>query len=92
MLLALHGALVIVGRDVFEHPSLGWGDLLSIGSSLFYAAYLLNTQKVRQRTGTLSFMWLSSVSATTLLLLYVGYWLSQNYGPMQALYYVMVML
>jgi len=71
MLLALLGALVIVGGDVFEHPSLGWGDLLAIGSSLFYAAYLLNTQKVRQRTGTLSFMWLSSVSATLLLLLYV---------------------
>jgi len=71
MLLALLGALVIVGGDIFEHPSLGWGDLLAIGSSLFYAAYLLNTQKVRQRTGTLSFMWLSSVSATVLLLLYV---------------------
>jgi drug/metabolite transporter (DMT)-like permease len=71
MLLALLGALVIVGRDVFEHPSLGWGDLLSIGSSLFYAAYLLNTQRVRQRTGTLSFMWLSSVAATVLLLVYV---------------------
>lgn len=71
MLLALLGALVIVGGDVFEHPRLGWGDLLAIGSSLFYAAYLLNTQRVRQRTGTLSFMWLSSVSATVLLLLYV---------------------
>jgi drug/metabolite transporter (DMT)-like permease len=71
MLLALVGALVIVGRDVFEHPRIGWGDLLAIGSSLFYAAYLLNTQRVRQRTGTLSFMWLSSASATVLLLAYV---------------------
>ena len=71
MLMAFLGAVIIVGRDVFEHPNLGWGDLLSVGSSLFYAGYLLSTQRVRQRLNTLSFMWLSSVVAMLFLLAYV---------------------
>jgi drug/metabolite transporter (DMT)-like permease len=70
MALALVGAVVIVGRDAVIHPNLGWGDLLAVGSSLFYAAYILNTQRVRQKMDTLSFMWLSSVSAAVLLLAY----------------------
>src|SRR6476469_3804069 len=43
MALALAGAAIIVGRDVYEHPHLGWGDMLAVCSSLFYAAYILNT-------------------------------------------------
>jgi drug/metabolite transporter (DMT)-like permease len=70
MALALAGAAIIVGRDAIIHPNLGWGDLLSVGSSLFYAGYILNTQRVRQRMDTLSFMWLSSASAAVLLLAY----------------------
>ena len=71
MAMAFAGAVVIVGRDVFEHPNLGWGDLLAVGSSLFYAGYLLGTQRVRQHIGTLPFMWLSSFVAMVFLLAYV---------------------
>lgn len=71
MLIAVAGAVLIVGRDVFEHPSIGWGDLLAVGSSLFYAGYLLSTQRARQNMGTLAFMWVSSAVATILLLAYV---------------------
>lgn len=71
MALALVGAVIVVGRDVFEHPRLGWGDLLAVGSSIFYAGYLLSTGRVRQQLGTLPFMWLSSAAATILLLGYV---------------------
>jgi drug/metabolite transporter (DMT)-like permease len=70
MTLALVGVLVIMGRDVLEHPNLGWGDLLAVGSSIFYASYLLNTRQIRQRMDTLSFMWLSSASASVVLLAY----------------------
>lgn len=42
-----------------------------MGSSLFYAGYLLTTNRTRQRMGTLPFMWLSSAAATVLLLVYV---------------------
>ncbi|HKP54808.1 MAG TPA: DMT family transporter [Chloroflexia bacterium] len=71
MFMAFAGAVIIVGRDVFEHHDLGWGDLLAVSSSLFYAAYLLGTQRVRQHVGTLPFMWLSSVVATAFMLAYV---------------------
>lgn len=71
MFMAFSGAVIIVGRDIFEHPDLGWGDLLAVGSSLFYAGYLLGTQRVRQHVGTLSFMWLSSVVALAFMLAYV---------------------
>jgi drug/metabolite transporter (DMT)-like permease len=71
MLLALAGAVIIVGRDVVEHPNLGWGDLLAVGSSLFYAGYLLGTQRARQYWATLPFMWVSSVAATLALLSFI---------------------
>jgi drug/metabolite transporter (DMT)-like permease len=71
MLLAFAGAVVIVGRDAFEHPTLGWGDLLALTSSTFYAAYLLNTERVRRYMDTLTFMWLSSAAASLFLLAYV---------------------
>lgn len=68
MLLALVGAAVIVGPDLYAHPNLGWGDLLAVGSSLFYAGYLLATGRVRKHIGTLPFMWLSSAIGTLFLL------------------------
>jgi drug/metabolite transporter (DMT)-like permease len=71
MATAVIGAAIIVGRDVFEHPNLGLGDLLALCSSLFYAAYMLLTQRARRYMGTLSFMWVASASATVLLLAYV---------------------
>lgn len=71
MLIALCGAAIVVGRDVWEHPNLGWGDLLAVGSSVFYAGYLLCTGRARQHMGTLRFMWVSSVAALVLLLAYV---------------------
>jgi drug/metabolite transporter (DMT)-like permease len=71
MLMALVGAAVIVGPDLYSHPNLGWGDLLSVASSVFYAGYLLSTGRVRQHIGTLPFMWLSSAVATLFLLAYV---------------------
>lgn len=71
MLIAIAGAVLIVGRDVFQHPSIGWGDLMSVGSSLFYAGYILNTQRARQNIETLPFMWVSSAVGAVLLLAYV---------------------
>ncbi len=71
MLIALGGTATIVGRDVLAHPDLGWGDLLSVGSSLFYAGYLLSTNRARRRMGTMPFMWISSVASTVILLVFV---------------------
>ncbi len=71
MAVALAGAAIVVGHDVWQHPSLSWGDVLSVISSLFYAGYLLGTGRVRRYIGTLSFMWISSAVAAILLLAYV---------------------
>jgi drug/metabolite transporter (DMT)-like permease len=69
-LLALAGAALIVGPDLQGGAGLGWGDLLALGSSLCYAGYLLTTGRVRQTTGTLEFMWLSSCGSAIILLLF----------------------
>jgi drug/metabolite transporter (DMT)-like permease len=71
MLLALVGTAVIMGRDMVEHPSLGLGDLLAIAGGLFYAGYLLGTQRARRFWATLPFMWVSSLVASLALLAYV---------------------
>ena len=71
MVIALAGTAIIVGRDVFAHPEVGWGDLLSVGSSFFYAGYLLTTNRARRTMGTMPFMWISSVASTVMLLAYV---------------------
>ena len=70
MALALVGAAAIVGADLRTLGTLGFGDLLATGSSLFYAAYLLTTRRVRRQMDTLQFMWLSSLGATFVLLIY----------------------
>ncbi len=71
MALAVLGAVVVVGRDAFEHPRLGLGDLLALAGSFFYAGYMLGTQRARRYVGTLPFMWLSSAVAAAVLLAYV---------------------
>ncbi|HUS15577.1 MAG TPA: DMT family transporter [Chloroflexia bacterium] len=68
--LALAGAAAIVGPDLSTTGTLGLGDGLALGSSLFYAAYLLTTGRVRRHAGTLEYMWLSSFGAALVLLVY----------------------
>lgn len=71
MAIAVVGVVIVVGRDVIEHPHLGWGDLIAVGSSLFYAAYILTTGRIRRNMGTLPFMWLNSAAALVILFVYV---------------------
>lgn len=92
MALALVGAAAIVGADLRSLGTLGFGDLLATGSSLFYAAYLLTTRQVRRQINTLQFMWLSSFGATIVLLIYclaqglpLGGFSIQTYGNLLAL-------
>jgi len=69
--IAVVGVVIVVGRDVIEHPHFGWGDLIAVGSSLFYAAYILTTGRIRRNMGTLPFMWLNSIAAVVILFVYV---------------------
>lgn len=67
--LALTGAVFIVGRDFLLHPSLGLGDLLACGAAVFYAAYMLTTQRGRAKLDVFRYWWLASLSASAGLML-----------------------
>ena len=68
--LALFGAVVILGRDLLAHPTLGIGDLLALLASLFYTGYLLTMERVRAKLSTLAAWWTATTaSALTLIVL-----------------------
>jgi drug/metabolite transporter (DMT)-like permease len=68
--LSLLGMAFIVGAGGWRELRLNQGDLLSIGASMFYAAYLLTTQKARVANDTLTFMTVSVVVGAVLLLIF----------------------
>jgi drug/metabolite transporter (DMT)-like permease len=65
--LALAGAAVVTGFN----PSAGFrfqsGDALAFIGALFYAGYLLNTQRARRNLSSLSYVWLIGVTAAITL-------------------------
>lgn len=65
--LALAGAAVVTGFN----PSAGFrlqpGDALAFVGALFYAGYLLNTQRARRNLSALSYVWLICATATVAL-------------------------
>ena len=67
LFVALLGMALIVGIGGLRVTGSGLGDLLAIGASFFYAAYLLTTQRVRARMDTLGFMAISVGAATGVL-------------------------
>jgi drug/metabolite transporter (DMT)-like permease len=68
LLLTLAGAAFVLGTDFFRNPRIGWGDLLALAASLFYAGYFLITQRGREQLPPLPFVWLmGAISALTLL-------------------------
>jgi drug/metabolite transporter (DMT)-like permease len=66
--LSLVGMALIVGSSGWRELRFNHGDLLAIGASIFYAAYLLTTQKARVGNDTLTFMTVSVVVGAALLL------------------------
>ncbi|HEX8682898.1 MAG TPA: DMT family transporter [Ardenticatenaceae bacterium] len=67
MAVALSGAVLVLGGDMLRHPTLGQGDLLAIGASIFYAAYLMAAQRARAHLDTLSVITLSVIAGVVLL-------------------------
>ena len=62
-------ATLILGTDYLLHPRLGIGDLMAIGTGVFYAGYMLVTQRSRQYFNPLTHLWLMGLSASFGLLL-----------------------
>lgn len=67
LFIALSGMTFIVGGNAWRELRFNSGDLMSVGASLFYAAYLLVAQKARKRTGTLTFTALSMATGVIIL-------------------------
>lgn len=61
--LALVGAAIVLGNDFYSHPKLGMGDMMAITAGIFYAGYLLSTQKARETLDPLSYMTFMVISA-----------------------------
>jgi len=64
LLLALTGAVFIMGTDFILHPTFGIGDLMASAAGFFYASYQLVTQRGRQHIDPFRHIWLVGVSAT----------------------------
>lgn len=65
--LALSGALLVMGTDFLLHPQLGMGDLMAIGTGMFYAGYFIVTQFGRKSIDALSHVWLVGLAASLTL-------------------------
>jgi drug/metabolite transporter (DMT)-like permease len=83
LILTLAGAMAVLGADFSHHFTLGLGDLLAIGASLFYAGYYLLTQAGRRHLASLAYVSAAGVTSSLLLLgfsLAVGFRLT-GYPP-----------
>jgi drug/metabolite transporter (DMT)-like permease len=64
LVLALMGALVVLGFDSLRAFSFGMGTLLGLLAGIFQAGYFLVTQRGRQILDSLTYFWLAAVSST----------------------------
>jgi drug/metabolite transporter (DMT)-like permease len=67
--VALVGMGWLLGSDAYLQLRLNSGNLLAVGASVFYAVYLLTTQRARSRVDLLTFMAISMLSSIAVLLL-----------------------
>jgi drug/metabolite transporter (DMT)-like permease len=66
--LAIVGAALVLGADLFSADFVGLGTFLGLLAAVFYGAYYLVTQKGRSSMNTLSYFWIATLSAAVLLL------------------------
>jgi drug/metabolite transporter (DMT)-like permease len=90
LLFTFSGATVIFGYDLFMAPHLGKGDILALFSSLFFASYILVSQKGRQHLDTLTYVWFVTLASTISLLIInlVGHNSFTGYSPSTYLAFV----
>ncbi len=65
--LALTGAAVVSGFRLASGVKLNGGDALAFSGAIFYAGYLLNTQRARQQLSSLTYLWLVAATAAVAL-------------------------
>jgi drug/metabolite transporter (DMT)-like permease len=67
LIIGIAGMAILVGMTSWHGLHLKAGDLLAVIASVFYAAYLLTTQRARARVDTLTFMTISLISTVVVL-------------------------
>lgn len=65
--LAMGGAVLILGLDALRAATLGLGTFLGLIAAVFYGAYFLVTQRGRENLDSLSYLWLTTLSASLAL-------------------------
>jgi drug/metabolite transporter (DMT)-like permease len=68
LVMVLAGASLVLGSTLWVRPSFAAGDLLALGSSVFYALFFLATQKGRTFLDTSRYLWAMTVTACLSLL------------------------
>ncbi len=69
--LAVAGAAVVTGVNPLSGLRPAPGDALAFVGAIFYAGYLLNTQRGRRDLDTLTYLWLVAATATVVIFLAV---------------------
>jgi drug/metabolite transporter (DMT)-like permease len=67
LVLAMGGAMAVLGLDSIESFRLGLGTGLGLLAGIFYGSYFLVTQRGRQRLDVVSYFWISSLTAAVIL-------------------------
>lgn len=68
LVLALVGTATIAGADTLLHASFGLGDVMAVLASVFFAGYILTTNRVRARADTLTVTTVAVASSAITLL------------------------
>ena len=69
LLLAMSGAVVILGLDLARAANFGLGSLYGLLSGVFYGVYFLFIQRARTQLDSLTSSWISGFTSAVLLLL-----------------------
>jgi drug/metabolite transporter (DMT)-like permease len=68
LLVAILGALIVLGLDSLRALTLGLGTFFGLLGGIFHAGYFLTTQRGREVLDSLTYFWLAAVSSTLGLL------------------------
>lgn len=69
LILAMFGALMVLGAEFTRGAALGLGTFLGLLAAIFYGAYYLVTQRGRDYLKTLSYFWIATFTAAMALLI-----------------------
>lgn len=68
LILAMSGAMLILGHDSLRAATFGLGTLFGLIAAIFYGSYFLITQRGRESLDSLTYFWLTALSASLGLL------------------------